>query len=536
VFDWTNYQGFLNAALSWNPRSDMLFKFSAGAGYEDAVMDGLMKNSISGRSYSDDFEDIITKLFGSLPPSFGDSYEFDTKEIIKESDLFFNAQGRVDWDWELGEGFLAAAGVQEMYTQLALGGDQLGRWEKWLSTVDNSNEVLDDILGKMGITDIDDLTRAIMKNSIAVNMPATFSPDAGNRMFTTSGYALAEYGTEGGRFGAELGLRVDHYYLWGKGFSAFSKPALNPRLNMDFTVFRNKRFIEAMELSAGTGLFSSMTAADILMAEEQYNITEIQPDRSWTSVVGARLEFFDGLSLNIEGYYKYIFDRMYIPVKINAGSLDIHPRFNGEGKVWGIDLMLQKTQSRYFDGWISYSYNWANYREPDSKGADMNLRGETRGGEWYFPNYHRFHNLNLIVNIKPSPRINIYTRFGYASGTQIVERITSGPETYPVYMYYGKDNPDNKFIEKYRWRSQWNGKRSTATFPLDIKFSFYGKNKKGRAQTELYVAVENALVLLYHSKGNASYNSYTGRIEEGNDSANFEMPIPIPSFGFKVSY
>jgi hypothetical protein len=104
-------------------------------------------------------------------------------------------------------------------------------------------------------------------------------------------------------------------------------------------------------------------------------------------------------------------------------------------------------------------------------------------------------------------------------------------------MYYEKGDSRNKLIEKYIWPSRLNeNNRTTATFPLDIKFSIYGKNEKGKARSELYLAVENVLVLLYHSKGNTSFNSYTGRVDEGSGSANFEMPIPIPSFGFKVSY
>ena len=45
-FDWTNYQGFITAGLLWNPRNDMLLKFTAGTGYEDAEVDGDFLNNI----------------------------------------------------------------------------------------------------------------------------------------------------------------------------------------------------------------------------------------------------------------------------------------------------------------------------------------------------------------------------------------------------------------------------------------------------------------------------------------------------------
>ena len=225
---------------------------------------------------------------------------------------------------------------------------------------------------------------------------------------------------------------------------------------------------------------------------------------------------------------------MYIPVTFgyDVDDMQFDPKNDGEGRAWGIDLILQKLQSRYWDGWLTYSYSWAKYREPSHDYSDMNIGGANRSNEWYFPWYHRFHNLNLIVNIKPAPNISVYTRFGFASGTQIPKRSGNSPQSYPVY-----DMPSGKFIEKFYWPSTYDdSNRSTPTLPLDIKLSIYGKNNKGKTRYEVYFALENILVLLYQSQGNTSFNSYTGEINSGSSSANFEIPIPIPSFGLKFTY
>jgi hypothetical protein len=314
---------------------------------------------------------------------------------------------------------------------------------------------------------------------------------------------------------------------------------LNPRLNLDFNLLKNYGFVKSLDLSAGTGLFSAMNT-NVFVAEKQFDIEEMKPNRSWTSVLGTKLELPESLSFNIEGYYKHIWDRLYVPIYLEPGSYYAKPYFNGEGRVWGIDLMLQKAQSRYWDGWLSYSYNWARYRDPeveqDGKRPGMGISGGTRGDDWYFPSYHRFHNLNLVLNIKPVPRINIYTRFGIASGVQILRRTGKSPESYPIYIY-DPDSNDSKFIELYRWPSERDeNKRTTPSLPLDIKFSILGNNKTGKSQYELYVAVENALSLLYSAQGNTSYNQYTGKEDKGNTTASYEIPIPIPSFGFKISY
>jgi len=529
-FDWTNYQGFFTTGLSWNPRSDMLLKFSVGAGYEDAVIDGDFQSNIHKKDFSSGFKDKYKEL-GVLTKNFT-PYEFTTGISIKESDAVYNVQGRIDYDWELKNGFLFAAGIQEITMQFNAAGDQQVSPEMEFSKLDSAEqEKLKSILSLSGLP----VTSPVWKD-LWVSYPARYAPDAGNRHFTTSGYSLIEYHTPDNRFKTELGLRVDHFFLSGKGFSLQSKPALNPRLNVDFNVFQNIGVIQSFDLSTGTGLFSSMNNM-VSMAEKKYNLSEIRPNRSWTSVLGAKLEFPEGLFLNIEGYYKYVFDRTYIPINMGIDDLGINPQFDGEGRVWGIDLMLQKLQSRYWDGWLSYSFSWAQYRDPGGGQSELGISGGTRGNDWYFPQYHRFHNLNLVLNIKPIPNINIYTRFGFASGAPLLRHQGDHPVSRPVFVYNPDDPTKIKFIEKYFWPSVVDeDNRSTPSFPLDVKFSIFGGKKDGKTRYELYVAVENILALLYTAQGNTRFNQYTGEVDAGSDSASYEMPFPIPSFGFKISY
>jgi hypothetical protein len=530
LFDYTNYQTFLTTGLSWNPRNDMLFKFSAGTGYTDMQYDGYMESSIGEKPYSDAFRE----KYPTLNPYLRENYDFFNRSVFAGSDSMFNVQGRVDYDWEAGKGFLLAAGVQEMYSRYLSEGTQQvlveGRISSLKPELQESLKILFPFLEDPDVW-----------NDLRINRPIIWPVDAENSLITTSGYGLVEYATPGGRFNAELGLRVDHFVLIGEGIFLQSQPAFNPRLNLDFNVFKNGRYVQSLDISAGTGLFSSVND-NVFLAEERYGVKEIKPNRAWTSIVGARLELPGSLVLNIEGYYKYIYDRMYIPVDTGIGD-DVEPRpqFDGEGRVWGIDLMLQRMQSRYLDGWITYSYNWSKYRNPNAAGADRLIGGGTRGGnDWAFPQYHRFHNLNLVLNIKPTSRINIYTRFGLASGLQLSRRITPRPESYPAFVHDPDDpvNPEkNYIIEKYRWRSETDeNNRTTPSLPMDVKLSIFGRGDHRKTRYEVYVAVENVLALLYTAEGNTSFNAYTGEVNEGSTSASYEIPIPIPSFGFKISY
>ncbi|MDR0442108.1 MAG: TonB-dependent receptor plug domain-containing protein [Treponema sp.] len=520
--DWNNYQGFFTSGLSWNPRTDKLLKFTAGLGFRTAEMNSTNHDVVLGRAFTKTPENAW--YYDTLSSRFGSPYNVDTFRVTKNTENIFNTQGRLDYDWHLGRGFLVSVGIQEMFIKTTMESEQLGFSEKPLSGLSQGEQ--ETIFAYFNLGPSDPL-RDYLKESLMIRFPVNSNNNAENNLLISSGYSLAEYRTPDNRLGIEFGLRIDHYYLSGNGIGLSSQPALNPRLNIDFNVFKNSGFIQSLDISAGTGLFSSMSN-NIFITEKGNNIDAIKPNRSWTSVLGAGFELSSGFSFNIESYYKYLFDRMYMPIYTGLGSTDTRLRFDGEGRAWGIDFILKKQQSRFLDGWLSYSFNWTKYRDPD--GTDKE--------DWYFPAYHRFHNLNLVLNIKPTPRINIYTRFGLASGAQISKLSGNGPVSYPVLMY-DPDNPDSsQFIEKFFWLSELDGQnRATPSLQLDIKFSIYGKENSGKkTRSEVYVALENVLGMLYTSKGNTGFNQYTGEIDTGIMAGSYDIPVPMPSFGFKYSY
>ena len=525
--DLTNYQSFLTASLLWSPRSDMLVKFTTGTGYEDYKYYGTIADNGYGRWFSPYFEN---KYPDVVAQNVSHQYDFRDNRSINQSDSSFKIQGRIDYDWELTERFLLAAGVQEMYNLYISRGEQNTVYSTKFIDLDSSKQ-----------SDLKNCFPALTPSTwedVRVDMPINYSPNTENNFFTTSAYTLTEY-NNGARLKAELGLRIDHFLLYNKEFSLPSDPALNPRLNIDYNLLKNFGCLESLDLSGGTGLFSSIND-NIFAVEEKNNIQKIKQDRSWTSVLGIKFLFPESLSLTIEGYYRYIFNRMYVPVALNLNDMDFNPYFDGEGKAWGVDIMLHKAQSRFWDGWLSYSFNWTKYRDPQGRINAIGVSGGNFGSDWYFPLFHRYHNLNLILNIKPIQSMNIYIRFGMASGTPTSRQMRGDPISYPA-LVYDKNNPSaSKFIERIYWPasnftfSSDSSNRTPTTFPLDIKFSFFGGNKKGKTRYEIYFAVENILVLLYTIDDTSRFVDNT--IDKHSGFANFEMPIPIPSFGFKISY
>jgi hypothetical protein len=344
---------------------------------------------------------------------------------------------------------------------------------------------------------------------------------------------LLEYNNDEWRFGAELGLRIDHTYFMGKDFSIQTIPAVNPRLNLSLGLIQNKGIINDLTLTVGSGLFSSMSS-DLQFIEGRNGIDDfdMKPNQTWTSVIGTKIDFAHGFSFNIEAYYKYIFNRSYQTSNVSSDSVDpMMFHFDGIGHSVGFDLILQKYESRYWDGWISYTFNYARYKDPKIiKQADAmeHMVTEVITNDWYYPSYHRFHNINLFVNIKPTRNFHISTRLGFASGAPKTKAGTLA--SYPVTM------ADGQVIEKWvRDENYSDTERTMFSMPMDMKFSFLTYDKKGKVQSEIYIGIENILSMI-PSNDNTTFNEYTGKEDTGSSSSGFDMPIPMPSFGFKWSY
>ncbi|GHV77281.1 hypothetical protein AGMMS49942_21020 [Spirochaetia bacterium] len=449
-----NKIGFFNTGVTLNPLSTMLLKASLGAGLNETNAHIEMKDRLSVRAV----------------PLREDAYHHRTDRTI-------HAQGRVDFDWDLSTvlpGFLFAAGAHERYSRWSL--------------------------------DREDSDPAAARASPTA---ADSAMSVRNDGFFTSAYSLMEYLTPGRRFGAELGLRIDHLALVGGGEDDFSPPTLpafSPRLTLDFNVMKHRGVLDSLDVTLGTGLFAAADTALHYLTKRQVPADfTLKPSQSWTSLAGVGADLSGGFRASIEGYFKLLSDRGYI----NDTETAYH--FDGEGRIWGFDLLLQKTESRYWDGWISYSFNDARYRDPqqpDSAG-------------WYYPNFHRFHTLNLSLNIKPLPQFHITTHLGFTSGKlartiqSVTTTVVDGVTLYvPVYT----DEPE----------------RTSFSLPLDIKFSWYPFKSGSRVRTEVYLGVENILGPLLPSVKTIVINPYTGAEETAGGMAVMrELAIPLPSLGVK---
>ena len=547
--DYNNYQGFLITGFSASPTPKVALRFSGGIGVLETLTKDYVDNRITA-AFNDDFlnlfSDINPLILHQLGLEKGNTYSApNVNAEIDMENTIFNAQGRFDTDVDLGKGFIAAVGVQELYSLWMLREDvSLGFMEIQLFNKDGNNNLKN--YDKLP-SQIDYYINFLNSNNmnipyLAIVIPQNYNSDVQNQGFTTSVYGLIEYKSPNQRFGTELGLRVDHLYFKGKNFEFQTMPALNPRFNVDFGILKNRGTIDSLTVTAGTGLFSSINPLLCFFDPGNFEIgdsvddIEVKFNRAWTSVIGTKIDFAQKYSINIEGYYKYVYDRGYITADVLTLTPSFH--FDGIGEVWGFDVQLQKMESRYWDGWISYTFTWAKYRDPSGGGAGLSMGStNTVSDSWYYPSFHRFHNFNLVLNLKPLQWFNIAFRFGFASG-QPRRKVSDEIVPYPVIYIDDEGNP--KILQKYRRKSlapeDQGIERSPWSFPLDIKFSFFPVNKNGRASMEIYAAGENMMSLFYSPPGRTTFNQYTGREDQGSSSGSFDLPIPMVSFGVKWRY
>ncbi|MDR0316254.1 MAG: TonB-dependent receptor [Treponema sp.] len=538
--DYDNYQGFLISGITASPSPVLALKATGGAGFTRRITDDMVKNDVTVR-YNDDFLDLFPPLIADGLRAQETYTAPNVNANIMADHTIFNAQVRGDLDWDLGKGFITAFGVQELYSRWAQNQRINLALEFPLAELSNNMDRLPPEIGAM----LNNPMFSFLKDipGLAIVLPMGFSSELLNHGLTTSAYGLLEYTSPNQRFGAELGLRVDHLFFMGKDFSAQTLPALNPRLNIDFNILKNRGSIDSLDITAGTGLFSSINTLVSFVDGDRVSVADtLKFNRSWTTIAGVKVDLEQGYSFNIEGYYKYIFDRAYIDADI-VSSPDIQANFyfDGIGHVGGFDLQLQKLESRYWDGWISYTFTWAQYYDPNAGGEGVNQGGVNgTGAQWYFPSFHRFHNANIVLNIKPLRWFNIATRFGFASG-QLSSRSQVVSEIYSYPVIYIDDNGDPVIIQKYRRDTEpLEPERDPWSLSWDLKFSFFRFDRKGRVTTEIYLAAENLMSLFYTPQrgGNTRFNEYTGKEDDagGGGGGMFDLPIPLVSFGFKWRY
>ena len=182
------------------------------------------------------------------------------------------------------------------------------------------------------------------------------------------------------------GLRVDWF---GADYKAVT---LDPRFNFVWKV------LSGTQLKGAIGIYHRRPDYDEL--DTFFGNPDLQPEESTQYSLGIRQEFFEGFSVDIQGFYKSQSNLVSPVEEITAST-----RYDngGEGRVYGGEIMIRQAFGSYVWGWVSYTLSRSERRdEPDE---DFRLF-----------DYDQTHILTVVGSGKLPWGLELGIRFRYVTG------------------------------------------------------------------------------------------------------------------------
>lgn len=501
-FDYSMLQAFTQLNTKWLPTEKLQFK--GFLSYAFTNEDVSQKQILSGKyKYNDDF----IKQYGSLlsPEAISSkSYNLpELKNAFSEVITEHSVEGKLEGEYELNKVMTLAAGADAMWSK-SISKDTFDTWVEQPS----DNALIPSFKRYDAVIEAD-----------------------GSDLVNTSAYALLSFGSESTLFNGEAGLRADHFFISNKKEDLFlnSKPALSPRATIRYTPWRNEGIFDRVSFSGGAGLFNTIPVEMGLVTKEA-KLDDCEMNKAIFSVLGTDIQFADDWSFKLEGYYRYYYSRLYMIEEYKGNKASLTGKNDGIGYSYGFDLMLQKKTGKWYDGYISYSFINAKFKNPTAPKHDnqVTMRGEPLN-EWYYPEYHRFHTINLVTNFHPTSHWDIMVKGTIASGTPLREN--GDLFCYPVVM------EDGTVIQRYSQNSKYSDTlRSQWSCPVDLRVAYKFDTMGGKLKWEIYGGAQDIFVNLYQPKAGETFDAYTGEKSDVPSTASFSIGIPLINIGFKLSY
>ena len=497
-FKYYNTDAFVNTGIKAMLGERFLVSALGGYEYWLASVDGKMRE-FGTRPYSEAFINEFGSMFGI---SEGDTYSVDMDSSFINDVLNQGAQGRVDTDFAINDSLIWQNGLGAFYDFTTT--ENHG---SFFNVEYNPETGLPEY--KRSIYDMEAEETSVLKSFVYTNLSWKLFDDA---------------------FEIDAGARADHGYIWAKDLDLNTYPIVSPRLNMRYELPGEGEFFKKQTFSLGSGIFSKVPL-DALGATKDMGLESLKVTMPKTlmAVAGWETELPSNMRFKIEGYYKYLYDRFYYTFEEDSDGLEqLKVNNDGIGHAAGFDFLLDRKTSRYWDGMLSYSFIWARYKDPLANKSNTMEGGGDATGDWYYPDFHRFHTLNMLLNVKPTNWMTFTTKLAFATGTP---KMIAGDKTmFPAIV-------DGTVVEMYdREMIYSDTARMFFSLPLDLKLSFHNYYKESKLQWEFYIAVEDVLSSLLAKMApddSVQTDRYTG---EDTMAPSSDFSFIIPSFGMKLSY
>lgn len=303
---------------------------------------------------------------------------------------------------------------------------------------------------------------------------------------------------------ANIGLRGSLYVTDNKVY-----PSIEPRLGL--------RFLITDALSAKAS-YSYMTQYVHLLSSSNLTLPtdlwvpvtkRIPPMHSHQVAAGFFYNLLGQVDFSIEGYYKTM--RNMIEYKDGASfflsTTGWEDKVNiGDGYSYGVEFLVQRSVGK-ITGWVGYTWS-RTMRKFDRPGMEINF------GKEFPAKYDRRHDVSVVLQYKPTKRIDLSATFIYGTGTCGTFATQLSPSGNPVI-------------------TSRNNFRMPDYHRLDIGANFHFPRKKNRKGEHLLgISVYN----VYNNKN--PFMVYVGTKDDGSgDPALRQVSIfpilPSISYSFK---
>lgn len=200
------------------------------------------------------------------------------------------------------------------------------------------------------------------------------------------------------------GLRLD-----GE-LAVMRKAWLNPRLSVRFTP------LESFTVKAGAAMYQQPPDYRTGQLSPVFGNPGLLPEGAWHFMGGAELRLFKLLEVDVQGYYKALFNQARLALATGGSDFSLpgaETRFTSEGygRAYGGEVLLRVRPTKYFLGWVSYSLS----------------RFERDGfGVQYAPGpLDQPHNLIVVGSVQLPWNVNVGARFRFASGPLVTPIVSS---------------------------------------------------------------------------------------------------------------
>ena len=194
--------------------------------------------------------------------------------------------------------------------------------------------------------------------------------------------------------------------------AVMKKVWVNPRLSVRFTP------IEMLTLKAGAAMYQQPPDYRVGQLSPVFGNPGLQPEGAWHFTGGAELRFLKTFELDVQGYYKALFNQARLALANGSGSdisipgADTRYTSEGYGRAYGGEVLLRVRPTKYFLGWVSYSLS--------------RFERDSYGGVKFAPGpLDQPHNLIVVGSVQLPWNLNVGARFRYASGPLVTPIATS---------------------------------------------------------------------------------------------------------------